>query len=92
MNQPLLRPLGFGEILDGAFTLYRRNFPTFALTSLVGMGIVMVGFAVFGGSLLIAAAGGMGNGGAAAGDDAGSRSCGSGCGKWMIAASFGGGR
>jgi hypothetical protein len=67
MNQPLLRPLGFGEILDGAFTLYRRNFPTFALTSLVGMGIVMVGFAVFGGSLLIAAAGGMGNGGAAAG-------------------------
>ncbi|HET8655434.1 MAG TPA: hypothetical protein VFL93_07945 [Longimicrobiaceae bacterium] len=30
-----LRPLSFGEILDGAFSLYRRNFSTFFLTALV---------------------------------------------------------
>ncbi|HET6762073.1 MAG TPA: hypothetical protein VFH27_00340 [Longimicrobiaceae bacterium] len=30
-----LRPLSFGEILDGAFTLYRRHFSTLALTSLM---------------------------------------------------------
>jgi hypothetical protein len=30
-----LRPLGFGEILDGAFTLYRRHFVAFFLTSLI---------------------------------------------------------
>jgi hypothetical protein len=29
MQQPALRPLGFGEILDGAFVLYRRNFAAF---------------------------------------------------------------
>jgi hypothetical protein len=28
-----LRPLGFGEILDGAFALYRRNFAAFLLMS-----------------------------------------------------------
>jgi hypothetical protein len=35
MPIPSLRPLGFGEILDGAFSLYRRNFTTFVLTALV---------------------------------------------------------
>ncbi|HEU0301265.1 MAG TPA: hypothetical protein VFR37_17505 [Longimicrobium sp.] len=63
MAQPSLRPLGFGEILDGAFTLYRRNFPTFALTALAGIGAVMVAFAIFGGSMLAAVA----SGGASAG-------------------------
>lgn len=29
-----LRPLDFGEILDGSFTLYRRHFSSFALTAL----------------------------------------------------------
>ena len=32
--QQSLKPLSFGEILDGAFTLYRRNFSTFAATVL----------------------------------------------------------
>lgn len=41
--QPNLRPLSFGEILDGAFTLYRRNFFRFFGTSLVfGIGILLV--------------------------------------------------
>jgi hypothetical protein len=35
MTVPSLRPLSFGEILDGAFTLYRRNFRLFMGTSLV---------------------------------------------------------
>lgn len=35
MPLPRLRPLGFGEILDDAFTLYRRNFTTFFATALV---------------------------------------------------------
>ena len=35
MTGPHFRPLGFGEILDGAFTLYRRNFVTFVVTALV---------------------------------------------------------
>jgi hypothetical protein len=35
MSLPSLRPLSFGEILDGAFTLYRRNFPLFVGTSLL---------------------------------------------------------
>lgn len=30
-----LRPMGFGEILDVAFTLYRRHFGTFFLTALI---------------------------------------------------------
>jgi hypothetical protein len=52
MNVPNLRPLGFGEILDGAFTLYRRNFVTFAVTALVPTALmlalmVFVGFGVF---------------------------------------------
>lgn len=32
---PSFRPLTFGEILDGAFTLYRRHFLTFFVTALV---------------------------------------------------------
>jgi hypothetical protein len=35
MDQTSLRPLGFGEILDAAFTLYRRNFATFFFTALI---------------------------------------------------------
>jgi hypothetical protein len=36
-----MRPLSFGEILDGAFTLYRRHFSTLALTSLLAQLPVM---------------------------------------------------
>ena len=32
-----LRPLGLGEILDGAFTIYRRHFATLVSTSLLGL-------------------------------------------------------
>ena len=35
MSHPQLRPLTFGEILDGTFALYRRNFLDFFLASLV---------------------------------------------------------
>lgn len=35
MPGPRLRPLDFGEILDVAFTLYRRHFSTFFLTALL---------------------------------------------------------
>lgn len=34
MPVPTLRPLGFGEVLDGAFSLYRRNFGSFVATAL----------------------------------------------------------
>jgi hypothetical protein len=49
--QANLRPLSFGEILDGAFTLYRRNFASFAGTALVSaLGLfvmaVVLGFSV----------------------------------------------
>lgn len=37
MSQPMLRPLGFGEVLDGAFTLYRRHFPTLFATALIAI-------------------------------------------------------
>jgi hypothetical protein len=41
--QANLRPLSFGEILDGAFTLYRRNFAAFAGTALVSaLGILVL--------------------------------------------------
>ncbi len=41
--QANLRPLSFGEILDGAFTLYRRNFASFAGTALVSaLGLVVL--------------------------------------------------
>jgi hypothetical protein len=43
MTHPIPRPLSFGEILDGTFTLYRRNFLRFAGTSLLVMaGIFLV--------------------------------------------------
>lgn len=35
MSLPQLRPMGFGEILDGAFTLYRRHFLTLFVTALL---------------------------------------------------------
>jgi hypothetical protein len=35
MSAPILRPLAFGEVLDSAFTLYRRNFTTFVAAALV---------------------------------------------------------
>lgn len=37
MSQLRLRPLGFGEILDGAFTIYRQHFATFFLTALIAV-------------------------------------------------------
>jgi hypothetical protein len=43
MTLPNLRPLSFGETLDRAFTLYRRNFALFVGTSLLTMvGVVIV--------------------------------------------------
>jgi hypothetical protein len=35
MSLPQMRPLGFGEILDGSFSLYRRHFLTLFLTTLL---------------------------------------------------------
>jgi len=35
MSTTLLRPLAFGELLDGAFSLYRRDFATLFLTALI---------------------------------------------------------
>lgn len=40
--QANLRPLSFGEILDGAFTLYRRNFAPFAVTALASAAGLLV--------------------------------------------------
>jgi hypothetical protein len=54
MALPTLRPLSFGEILDGAFNLYRRHFATFILTALVPTAVVMGGFVLLGGSLIAA--------------------------------------
>jgi hypothetical protein len=48
MALPILRPLAFGEILDGAFTLYRRNFVTFALTTLIPTVGIVIGFFTLG--------------------------------------------
>ena len=50
MSVPNIRPLGFGEILDGAFTLYRRNFVTFLVTALIPTVVIGVMFFVFGGA------------------------------------------
>jgi hypothetical protein len=47
MSIPSLRPLGFGEILDGAFSLYRRNFTTFALTALVPSVALLAGGLIY---------------------------------------------
>lgn len=55
MALPTLRPLAFGEILDGAFTLYRRNFVTFILTALIPTAVMMVGFVLLGGGFVAAA-------------------------------------
>jgi hypothetical protein len=48
MTAPDFRPLGFGEILDGAFSLYRRNLVTFLVTAIVPMVVMAVIFFVFG--------------------------------------------
>lgn len=48
MAVPILRPLSFGEVLDGAFTLYRRHFATFALTALLPTLGILIGFLVLG--------------------------------------------
>jgi hypothetical protein len=47
---PNLRPLSFGEILDAAFTLYRRNFVRFFGTSLACGAALLVVAVVVGGS------------------------------------------
>ena len=41
---PILRPLAFGEVLDSAFTLYRRNFGTFVATALLPTLAVLAAF------------------------------------------------
>lgn len=48
MSIPTFRPLGFGEILDGAFTLYRRNLATFLVTALIPTGVMVAVFLLFG--------------------------------------------
>lgn len=48
MTMPILRPLGFGETLDRAFTLYRRNLALFLGTSVLLMGVAFAGFMVLG--------------------------------------------
>jgi hypothetical protein len=50
MSAPNFRPLGFGEILDGAFTLYRRNLVPFLVTALVPTVVVVLAFYLFGAS------------------------------------------
>ena len=54
MALPTLRPLSFGEILDGAFTLYRRNFVTFAVTALIPTAAITIAFLVLGGGFVAA--------------------------------------
>lgn len=53
-----LRPLSFGEILDGAFTLYRRNFVTFILTALIPTAAIAVAVTLLGEGMMAAAGGG----------------------------------
>lgn len=48
MSAPQFRPLGFGEILDGAFTMYRRNLVPFLVTALIPTLAVVALFAVLG--------------------------------------------
>ncbi len=50
MSLQTFRPLGFGEILDGAFTLYRRNLVTFLVTALIPTLVLVVAFYLFGGA------------------------------------------
>lgn len=54
MSQPILRPLGFGEILDGAFTLYRRNLTVFLGTALVPTAALFAVFLLGGRALAVA--------------------------------------
>lgn len=54
MALPALRPLSFGEILDGAFTLYRRNFVTFAVTALLPTAAMIIAMLVLGGGYMAA--------------------------------------
>lgn len=42
----VLRPLSLGDVLDGAFTLYRRNFATFFLTALIPLAPVALAWLV----------------------------------------------
>ncbi|HEX2078149.1 MAG TPA: hypothetical protein VHG08_10585 [Longimicrobium sp.] len=58
MSQPILRPLGSGEILDGAFTLYRRNFPLFLATAGIPSVVLLAAFRLLGRGLVAAMAGG----------------------------------
>lgn len=55
MHPTHLRPLGFGEVLDGAFQLFRRHFAVFALTTLAPAAATAVG------TLGMAAAGSSGS-------------------------------
>lgn len=48
---PEFRPLSFGEILDAAFTMYRRTLAVFLATALIPMLAVMVAFALLGGEM-----------------------------------------
>jgi hypothetical protein len=53
MSLSQIRPLGFGEILDGAFTLYRRHFSTLVATSVlahVPVIVLWLGYGLLGGS------------------------------------------
>ena len=58
MSPHNIRPLGFGEILDGAFTLYRRNLAAFLLTALIPIGVMAAVFGVFGVGAAVAMASG----------------------------------
>ena len=58
MSLQNFRPLAFGEILDGAFSLYRRNFGTFALTAVLPVAAITIAFAMAGGASAMAVAGG----------------------------------
>jgi hypothetical protein len=48
MSLPILRPLAFGEVLDGAFTLYRRRFVPFFCTALIPMLVMIAAFKLLG--------------------------------------------
>jgi len=58
MSPHNIRPLGFGEILDGAFTLYRRNLAPFLITALIPIAVMAGAFALFGVGAAIAMASG----------------------------------
>jgi hypothetical protein len=48
MSTSHLRPLAFGEILDGAFVIYRRHFATLFVTALIPLVPTAVGMGAFG--------------------------------------------